>query len=818
MGDLLQFAEVLGQFVRRSGYTSGQLSRLSGVPKPTIVNWLEGRVKKPRRVEDLVRLAQVLHLIQGELDLLFKAGGHPHLDQLKKTAVLTNNVPLIKLLKHFQPEKANIQSRPFQAVTGIPFFVGREAIIRQIEATLLSDQGPKYVSIQGMGGIGKTALANKLAHRLRHHFVDGVLWASLSSQDTLSILHSFAGVFGQDVNHLADVEVRAQVVRDLLVHKKILIILDDAATTVQIRPLLPHLSQGAAIWTTRHQDLSISRYALQIQLQPFDKALDESLTLFQEVLGAARVEAERPYFQELSDLLGHLPLAIDIAAARLAFEPGWSTQEFLNRIRQEKLRLQELVYDVQNVQLSIVSSLELLQDQLKTVFINLALFKQNDFSDTAVAYILDQPLAFIQDVLRKLYGLSLISAGRQRPGQGTRYQIHALVADYLQTFSINSSFVKRYVEYYFLLIQSRGHHIEILNDEHANLIQSLYLAEENKMSGLFLGLVNGLYRYWEATGQYKTAQTWLNKAILLINEGGDPEQQLETFVNQGRLFEKLGEYIEAETIYEKVLAAAREQKNDYQLSHILRRLGVMASRRSDYVLADAYYKEGIQLTRKLNQGNAVSDFLRGLGIQAYMDGRLSQAESFYEEGLALMPLTQSEIKSQRGEGSRIWGLGYLALQQGELEQAEAHFLKALTMAKKIDHLERVIVLSRSLAQLYQQSQQIEKARLILTDAISLAEEMGNKWQLARSLGELAELMLQNASISKAESTFRMQNNLARILNSQELVAESLFGLARIAKLNRDFSLAAHYGNQSLDGFISIGHTLVQTVRTWLSEL
>ena len=105
-------------------------------------------------------------------------------------------------------------------------------------------------SLRGMGGVGKTALAARLAYQLREHFSDGVLWARLDTSDTLSVLAAFAAAYGQDVSPHRDVAGRAAAVRGILAGKRVLIVLDNAEESAQIRPLLPPSTGqiGVIIW------------------------------------------------------------------------------------------------------------------------------------------------------------------------------------------------------------------------------------------------------------------------------------------------------------------------------------------------------------------------------------------------------------------------------------------------------------------------------------------------------------------------------------------------------------------------------------------
>jgi transcriptional regulator with XRE-family HTH domain len=114
------FSEVLSQFVERAGYTTGQLARLSGIPKSTITNWLQGRVSKPRVRNDLLELAVVLHLTVAETSRLLQAACHPPLPQL---LVSPDNQ---RHEGYLSPWFEALQHRPFQIKVDPPNENGRE--------------------------------------------------------------------------------------------------------------------------------------------------------------------------------------------------------------------------------------------------------------------------------------------------------------------------------------------------------------------------------------------------------------------------------------------------------------------------------------------------------------------------------------------------------------------------------------------------------------------------------------------------------------------------------------------------------------------
>jgi tetratricopeptide (TPR) repeat protein/transcriptional regulator with XRE-family HTH domain len=828
-----QLADLLTQFIKRSGYTSGQLAKLSGVPKPTIVNWMEGRVRRPRTLNDLIRLTAVLHLTETEASQLLQSAGHPTIAELRLDLQQVPDEALAKLIDHWEvrPSTAVNHPAPFQAMAHLPYFVGRRELLEKLHTMLLAGDHATIYSIQGMGGVGKTALAAHLAYQLRSHFPDGVLWARVDTSDTMSILSTFASAYGLDVRQYGDLGSRSRIVRELLANKRVLIVLDNAQSSEQVKPLLPPTGACAVLVTTRRQDLAVMRGASRLMLGPFDPKGEESLLLFGQVLGDDRVAKERPLFVELANLLGHLPLAVDIAAGRLAYEPGWTTADFLRRLRQEQRRLLELESEDQSVRLSFNTSFQHLAEAQRQFFATLAIFSGDDFSSEAAAAVGNLSHDLAQDFLRKLYALSLMQAGRETAPtsptensrtrgqaiyQPNRYRLHLLLRDYAgEKLEDEMAVQQRLIHYFAEFVLTHSHDFAALDLEQKNVLTALQLAHDLRQTDDFVEGVLAIYLFWEAKGLYKVAADYLQKMETAVSTQTDPIIRLKFHHYRGRLAQRQGEYIEAEAQYEAALALARTLEAERQLSHVLRALGVLAARRGDYVLADSYYKEGLALAKALGHGGIVSNFLRGLGVQAYMRGDFARAEAFYEEGLTLIGMVDEKVPDAKGEGGMLWGLGVLAQEQGDLAQAQQYFEQSLALARQVGQQKRVILLLRMLAEIAVVQNLPKQAEAFWQEALLLAQDIGHRWQEARVLSEWGEYQIEVGQTAVAHETFQQLFRLARILQSQELVAVALFGLARETAVRGEIDLAKERGWESLDVFTAMGHIKMQEVKDWL---
>lgn len=199
-------------------------------------------------------------------------------------------------------------------------------------------------AVAGMGGIGKTALAVHVAHRLRDRFPDGQLYASL--QGAASPLRP-GEVLARWLPDLGDRDAaipaaeagRAARYRSLLAGRKVLIVLDDARDAAQVQPLLPGSSGCAVIVTSRHVLAGLAG-AAQMSLDALGP--DEARDLFTAIIGAPRAAAEPEATAAVLACCAGLPLAVRIAAARLASRPGWSVAHLAARLSDEQGRLAEL--------------------------------------------------------------------------------------------------------------------------------------------------------------------------------------------------------------------------------------------------------------------------------------------------------------------------------------------------------------------------------------------------------------------------------------------------------------------------------------------
>ncbi|WP_433348671.1 BTAD domain-containing putative transcriptional regulator [Micromonospora sp. CA-111912] len=225
-------------------------------------------------------------------------------------------------------------------------FVGRATEIAAGRAELEAGTGA-VIALHGPGGVGKSALAVHLAHLCAEHFPDGVLYLDLRGAepaappiDALGRLLRALGV-PSGAAPVDEAEATA-VYRRYVAGRRILVILDNAHTAAQVAALLPAGPPSAAIITSRRHLATLPRGRhLPVDVLPVPDAVD--------LLGRAgadeRIAADPASAHRLALLCGNLPLALRVAAARLASRPGWPLAAFADRLADPARRLDELSYD-----------------------------------------------------------------------------------------------------------------------------------------------------------------------------------------------------------------------------------------------------------------------------------------------------------------------------------------------------------------------------------------------------------------------------------------------------------------------------------------
>nr|WP_324612845.1 ATP-binding protein [Streptomyces specialis] len=235
---------------------------------------------------------------------------------------------------------------PRQLPGDVPDFTGRAAELARAQALLTGDERPddaaSVLVIVGTAGVGKTSLAIRLAHRISARFPGGQLFVNLHGYDTgpplapQAVLERFLRALGVPPPAIpAGVEERAELYRSLLAGRRMLVVLDNAASAGQVRPLLPGAPGCLTVVTSRHRlsGLAVRDGARRITLGMLTES--ESAELITTATRGYRTGDDPAHVTELARLCARLPLALRIAAERAATRPLLPLPELIANLRDE---------------------------------------------------------------------------------------------------------------------------------------------------------------------------------------------------------------------------------------------------------------------------------------------------------------------------------------------------------------------------------------------------------------------------------------------------------------------------------------------------
>lgn len=308
--------------------------------------------------------------------------------------------------------------------------VGRASLADELTSRLAEPSPrsgmPVVQVITGMSGVGKSALAVHIGHRLRAYFPDGRLHATLSDAtgpvhpaEVLGRLLRLLGVLG---THLPDsVEGRSTLLRDRLAGRRVLLVLDDAADEAQVRPLIPGDECSAVLVTSRNRLTGLAG-ASTVDLTVLDD--EDSRRLLETVLGAQRVAAELEAAADLVRQCGGLPLALRIAAARLAARTSRPLSWLVAQLADEQRRLDGLEAGDLQVRASLATGYRALDDERRRALRLLGSLDTTEYSPQLAAAALDRPTHRAERLVEDLVDAQLLDE------VADRYRMHGLVRLY----------------------------------------------------------------------------------------------------------------------------------------------------------------------------------------------------------------------------------------------------------------------------------------------------------------------------------------------------------------------------------------------------
>ncbi|UNO41435.1 BTAD domain-containing putative transcriptional regulator [Streptomyces sp. MST-110588] len=622
--------------------------------------------------------------------------------------------------------------RPQQLPATVADFTGRAAFVRELSEQLTTAEGRVMAvsAVTGIGGVGKTTLAVHVAHAATDHFPDGQLYVDLQGaghtpSEPEAVLGAFLRALGTPDSAIPDgVEERAALYRSTLAGRRVLALLDNARDAAQIRPLLPGAEGCAALITSRVRMIDLAGAHL-IDLDVMSP--EEALTLFTRIVGEERVNSEREASMDVVGACGFLPLAIRIAASRLASRRTWTVSVLARKLADERRRLDEL----RAGDLAVKATFELGYGQLEPhqarAFRLLGLADGPDISLAAAAAILDMSQDDAEELVESLVDASLLESAA--PG---RYRFHDLVRLYARACaerdehppSEREAALSRLLDFY-LATAAHMYALERPGDRLVDHMETpAYPGLEFAERTTALEWLFGEARCLLACAQQSTGEHFLRRAVDLLLLTLD-------------LAESSADSHQYEQANLTLLAAARalgDQHAEARLHTSLTNVRTLEGRLGE---ADEHAKSAMLLGLATGDAFSSSNAPNDRGIIASIQHRYADAEPYLSQARDAF----RQDRNDQSEASALCNLARVHLETGRLESAIELAEEGIAIYRRLGATRRLANGMYTLGLAFTRAGRLAEATRQLNEALAIFQDNRQRFWEGMTFLRLAEVDL-----------------------------------------------------------------------------
>jgi predicted ATPase/class 3 adenylate cyclase/DNA-binding CsgD family transcriptional regulator len=658
--------------------------------------------------------------------------------------------------------------------------IGREREVAAV-GQLLQREEVRLLTLTGPGGTGKTRLGLQVAAELSDGFSDGVFFVNLAPlSDPELVVPTIAQTLGLK-------EAAGQPLLDSvsawLREKELLLLLDNfeqvAEAAVEVSALLARCPQLNVLVTSRAV-LHLSgehEFPVPPLSLPDPKHLPDLVTLSQYeavALFIARAQAIKPDFQvtnanapavaEICVRLDGLPLAIELAAARIKVLPPLA---LLARLGQRFTLLTSGAQDAparqQTLRNTIAWSYNLLDAGEQRLFRRLSVIvggATQEAIEVLYTTLGDEP-GLVLDGISSLIDKSLLRQTEQEAKE-SRFVMLETMREYgrdaLVAHGEMEATRQAHAAYYLALVEAAEQEWEApreavwhvrLEQEHDNLRAAMGWLLERREAEMALRLGAALWWFWRECSTYHEGWSFLERALEGSEEVAVP-LRAKALLAAGNLAGSLGHVERGEALCQESLALFRAFGDTKGIGTALFHLAEIVYSRGDLAAARLRFEESLVLARAVGDKSLVAWALDGMAMVAILQGEYARARQLVEECLALF----RTLGSKKGIAeSLFWLAEMMFFSQGDLVRAHAVAEESLALNREIGNRSGEAYVLPTLAEITFYQGDTTTARLLLEKSCALWREVGNEAQIVWTLSMLAKVIAAQGDLAAAQTVY-----------------------------------------------------------------
>ncbi len=723
--------------------------------------------------------------------------------------ILGRDAELAPSLAH-RPGRAPLDTLP----PGPAEFVGRDAALAQL--TREHDDRPRITVIDGMPGVGKTALAVRAARLVRGQYPDGALYVDLGPGEPLEpaeALHRLLRMLGLPASQIPDtVGDRVALWRAQLTRRHVVVILDNAARPDQIRPLLPDSGDCLIVITTRRR-LGDMGGGPALTLDVLDP--DDAATLFTRIVGGDRAH-DADQVAEIVRLCGWLPLAVQLTASRVTRDSGLSLASLVEELSQSAAQLGGTGPACPEVMAAFDLSYQALEPDHQRMLRRLGASPCAEVSLHAAAALDSCTVAAAEQALGVLLDGHLLT--RSPDGQ---FRFHNLIREYAAVRAVRDDSgaerrlaVARLLDYYLcaadradrvlhpfrrraplpapsqlpagLALRTPEDAAAWLASEWRSILLAAVFAGRHEWKAMCTDLAWLLAEWLEAGAYWDEAVTAHAAALQAARELTDPARIARAAVALSAMRQRTGHHDEARRLAEEAAATYRGPGDPGGEADAMDQLGMALQLTAHAREALAYFGEARALYGEAGDQRGVADALSHAGIASWHLGRFQEATDYLRDALSLY----GEVGDRRGEAKAHNNLGRIQLYQGYHREALDSYQRSLDIFEEIGSPQQTkAILYHNIGAVQHYEGNLDEGLAACRRALAIYRSIGDLPNEADVLNDIGAIYRSGALYDQALAQHQAARAVAEQVGNlnQQLVA--LRGIADVHRGSGEYEQA-----------------------------
>ncbi|MCP3805044.1 NB-ARC domain-containing protein [Allokutzneria sp. A3M-2-11 16] len=672
--------------------------------------------------------------------------------------------------------------------------VGREKELDEIAEWLTADSlaGPGVAVVHGLSGIGKSAIAVRLAHRLRDRFPDGQHWLRLGAtaevpQQAFAAMGDLLYATGVRAKSIPSAPgARESAYRTRLNGRRLLVVLDDATDAGQVDAVITGSERCAFVVTGKQALRSLSGRVRNFRVEELSH--EHGFDLLVRMIGAGRVGEEEDAVHEIVDHCGGHPLALRVIAARIGALPGRRIGSVVPRLRDARRRLDQFVTPDQQVRSSFALGYASMPEWLQRTFRGLSLLGEHTFASWVAGLLAGDDDG--DRVVAELVDRGMLTPGGLDETGEPRYQLHSLLALYAEEQAVahpdeRHAAVRRLVDGYLVFSEKANAESVVLIAEmvsHPGLpkisaeevegitadAQGWFRAERHNLAGLAVHaaragfssdaklLVDRISSTEENDGNWRRLVELYATVRDAAREHGDESAALRAEVARINMATTGGDVAQLIADYTECLPALEKSPFVAEHAQSLANLAVCHREQNNQAGAREAAERAVDLARTAPNGLVLAYCLRVLGGVMSQFGDYEKALVLFESALDTAAKNAvNDVSNRIGEATIRFGVAASAVRHGDLPRAQAEAETVLTLLAGSNRHLTMGHAAMMLSRLHSGKENWAEARTWAARAVRVLVAMGDERGQAHARHHLATVLAAQEQYDSAIAELRV---------------------------------------------------------------